>query len=129
MLLAAMGASACAANPSAQSRDLPVGVASTIEGVHAARCTLNSDGTHVVAVGRFNPPAALPTVNGQQAGALQLYLYVRTKQTFLGVHNVQAGSSYEGISVGQTWWRIVAPVEQGLKLTPTSCEVAYGVFQ
>ena len=126
LLLVAVGASACSVHSSSsQGRNLPISVASSIKGVHATKCTLNASNTRVVAAGRFNPSAALPVVNGQQAGALQLYLTVLTTQTFLGHHNVEAGDAYEGISVGQTSWRIAAPIEQGLKLRPTSCVVAY----
>lgn len=125
LLLAALGISSCSLNSSSPGRSLPIAVASSIKGVHATKCTLNASNRRVVATGRFNPSAALPVVNGQQAGALQLYLTVLTTQTFLGHHNVDAGDSYEGISVGQTSWRIVAPIAQGLKLRPTSCVVAY----
>jgi hypothetical protein len=124
----ALGASACSQNSSSPGRSLPVSVTSTSRNVHPSRCTLNASGTQAVATGAFNPPASLPVVNGQQVGALQLQLRVVTSQSLFGHPNVAVGETYEGVSVGQTTWHLVTPVERVHGLRPTRCMVTYGVF-
>jgi hypothetical protein len=128
LLLVAVGASACSENSSSSGRSLPVSVTSTSRSVHPSRCTLNASGTQAVVTGAFNPPASLPVVNGQQVGALQLQVRVVTSQSMLGAHDVAVGESYEGVSVGQTNWHLVTPVERVHGLRPTRCVVTYGVF-
>lgn len=128
LLLAAVGASATPAELVLAGKSLPISVASTIRSIHPSKCTLNASGTQAIVTGAFNPPASLPVVNGQQVGALQLQLRVVTSQNMLGAHDVAVGESYEGVSVGQTTWHLMTPVERVHGLRPTRCVVAYGVF-
>jgi hypothetical protein len=51
-----------------------------------------------------------------------------TSQSRLGAHDAAVGDSYEGVSVGQTTWHLVTPVERVQGLRPTRCVVTYGVF-
>jgi hypothetical protein len=103
-----------------------------IKGVQPASCTLNEAGNHVVATGRFNPSASLPVVDGQQAGALQLHLSVFSSKGIrfghLVIHNPVLGGSYEGVSVGQTSWRISTTVQPSHDVGHVRCALTYGVF-
>lgn len=132
LLFAALGTSACTANSSAQGRDLPVAVASTIKGVQPTSCTLNEAGNQVVATGTFNPSASLPVVDGQQAGALQLHLSVFSAKSIRFGHVVirdpVLGGSYEGVAVGQTSWRISTKVQPSHDVGHFRCALTYGVF-
>lgn len=128
LLLVAVGTSACSLNSSSPGRSLPISLTPSIPIVHPSNCTLNSSGTQAVATGTFSPPASLPVVDGQQVGALQLQLRVVTSQSFLGHRNVGVGESSEGVSVGQTSWHLVTPVERAHGLRATRCEVTFGDF-
>ena len=128
LLLGAVGTSACSQNSSSPGRTLPTSVTSASRSIHPSRCALTASGTRAVVTGAFNPPASLPVVNGQQVGALQLQLRVVTSQSRLGAHDAAVGDSYEGVSVGQTTWHLVTPVERVQGLRPTRCVVTYGVF-
>ena len=97
--------------------------------VHSSKCTLNSSGTQALATGRFRPSAFLPVnAKGQQEGRLQLQLEVTTSQSFLGHKDVGVGENYEGVSVGETSWRIETAVERFHDLRPTRCVVSYEIF-
>jgi len=124
-------ASACSLHSSSPGRNLPISVTSSTRSVHPTNCTLNASGTRAIATGRFSPSASLPVVGGQQVGALQLQLsVVSSKSLRIGhvvVHNPMVGEAVSGVSVGQTTWRLVAPIERGLGFRPTRCAVTYGV--
>jgi hypothetical protein len=132
LLLAALGASACTAHSSPQTKDLPVAVASTIKGVRPISCTLNEAGSRVLATGKFEPSASLPVVAGQQVGALQLHLSVFSSKSIrfghIVIHNPVLGGSYEGVSVGQTSWHISTTVRQSHDTGQIHCALTYGVF-
>jgi hypothetical protein len=132
LLFAALGTSACTANSSSEARDLPVAVASTIKGIQPASCMLNEAGNQVVATGRFNPSASLPVVDGQQVGALQIHLSVFSSKSIrfgnVVIHNPVLGGSYEGVSVGQTSWRISTTVQPSHDMGHVRCALSYGVF-
>ena len=118
MLFLAVGASACSANPPSSGRSLPISVVSDSKGVHPTKCTLNAAGTQATATGRFSPSASLPVVGGQQVGALQLQLFVvSSKSLRVGpslFRNPEVGEAVAGVSVGQTTWHLVTPIERGL---------------
>ena len=132
LLLVVLGASACSLNSTSPGRSLPISVTSTSRSVHPTKCTLNASGTQAVATGRFSPSASLPVVDGQQVGALQLQLrVVSSKSLRVGhevVHNPGLGESVAGVSVGQTSWHLATTVERLPGVSPTRCEVVYGVF-
>jgi hypothetical protein len=128
LLLVAVGTSACSQNSSSPGRSLAISVTSTSRSVHPSKCTLNASGTQAIATGVFNPPAALPVVNGQEVGALQLQLRVVTSGTFLGHHDLPTGEAVEGVSVGQTSWHLVTTLERLPGLRPARCEVIFGVL-
>lgn len=128
LLLVAVATSACSPSASSPGRSLPTSVSASIGHLRSTRCTLNASGTQVVATGRISPPAALPVVGGQQVGALQLQVSVLTSKTVFGHHHVEVGDNDEGVSVGQTTWHLVAPIEQVDDLKPTRCVVTYGDF-
>lgn len=127
-----LGASACSLNSSSPGRDLPISVTSATRSVHPTKCTLNASGTQAIASGSFSPSASLPVVGGQQVGALQLQLLVVSSKSLrvghLLVRNPQVGEAVAGVSVGQTTWRLMTPIERLPGLRPTRCEVNYGVF-
>jgi hypothetical protein len=123
LLLVAVGASACSVS-SSLGRNLPIAVDPIDTIVHPTKCTLSSSGNQATATGRFDPPASVPVdANGHQVGSLELQLHVLTSQTRLGVHDVGVGETSAGISVGQTTWHLVAPIEGLPGLRPTHCSV------
>ena len=132
LLLVVMGASACSLNSSSPGRSLPISVTSSPRSVQPTKCTLNASGTQAIATGRFSPSASLPVVAGQQVGALQLQLSVISSKNLrvgnLLVRNPRVGEAVSGVSVGQTTWRLVTPIERLPGLRPTRCEVNYGVI-
>jgi hypothetical protein len=131
-LVVILGASACSLNSSSPGKTLPISVTSTSKIVHPSKCTLNASGTQAVATGTFNPSASLPFVDGQQVGALQLQLRVVSSRSLrvghVVVHNPGLGESVSGVSVGQTAWHLATSVERLPGVSPTRCEVDYGVF-
>ena len=132
LLLVVLGASACSLNSSSPGRNLPISVTSVTRSVHPTNCTLNASGTQAIASGSFSPSASLPVVGGQQVGALQLQLLVVSSKSLrvghMLVRNPQVGEAVAGVSVGQTTWRLVTPIERLPGLRPTRCEVTYGDF-
>lgn len=131
LLLVAVGASACSQNSSSPGRSLPISVTSTSRSIYPSKCTLNASGTQAIASGRFSPSASLPVVGGQQVGALQLQLFVVSSRSFrvghLLLRNPEVGEAVAGVSVGQTTWHLVTPIERVQGLRPTRCVVTYGV--
>jgi hypothetical protein len=132
LLVVVVGASACSLNASSPGRNLPISVTSSPRSVQPTKCTLNASGTQAIATGRFNRSASLPVVAGQQVGALQLQLSVVSSKNLrvghLLVRNPMVGEAVSGVSVGQTTWRLVTPIERLPGLRPTRCEVNYGVI-
>jgi hypothetical protein len=83
----------------------------------------------VVAKGAFRPEAALPkNSQGQQVGAMQLQVTVVASGAVLGKrsHNVFVAETSEGVSVGQTSWRLATTVQRvpGIS-SPHSCQVRF----
>jgi hypothetical protein len=132
LLLVGVGATACSLDSSSPGRNLPISITSSDSGLHPTKCTLNASGTQAIATGRFSPSASLPVVGGQQVGALQLQLDVVSSKSLrighLVVHNSMVGEAVAGVSVGQTTWRLVTPIERLPGVRPTRCEVNYGVI-